>query len=163
VFKELIDDRTVMSDPSLLVTNPSFMDPSLAPAGRHSYYVLFPTPNLDADIDWSTFAPQYREHVLRTLDARGWTDFGAGLEVEHVTTPLDWERQGMERGAPFAAAHSFGQTGPFRPRNIWGENVVFAGSGTTPGVGVPMVLLSGRLAAERITGPDPTYRSRTWP
>jgi phytoene desaturase len=41
-----------------------------------------------------------------------------------------------------------------------GENVVFTGSGTQPGVGVPMVLVSGRLAAERITGPDPSYRSR---
>lgn len=163
VFTELIDDRTVMSDPSLLVTNPSFMDPSLAPPGRQSYYVLFPTPNLDADIDWTTFAPRYREHVLRTLDQRGWTGFGDGIEVEHVTTPLGWQEQGMERGAPFAAAHSFGQTGPFRPKNIWGENVVFAGSGTTPGVGVPMVLISGRLAAERITGPVPGYRSRTWP
>ena len=65
----------------------------------------------------------------------------------------------MERGTPFAAAHTFGQTGPFRPRNMWGENVVFAGSGTHPGVGVPMVLLSGRLAAERIVGPDRAYRS----
>ncbi|MSZ35176.1 MAG: hypothetical protein F2611_02345, partial [Actinobacteria bacterium] len=46
-------------------------------------------------------------------------------------------------------------TGPFRPRNIAAgiENVVFAGSGTQPGVGVPMVLISGRLAAERIVGP----------
>jgi phytoene desaturase len=43
---------------------------------------------------------------------------------------------------------------------MWGENVVFTGSGTQPGVGVPMVLVSGRLAAERITGPDPSYRSR---
>ncbi len=66
----------------------------------------------------------------------------------------------MERGAPFAAAHSFGQTGPFRPKNIWGDNVVFAGSGTVPGVGVPMVLISGRLAAERVLGPDPRYVSR---
>jgi phytoene desaturase len=66
----------------------------------------------------------------------------------------------MERGAPFAAAHSFGQTGPFRPGNMWGENVVFTGSGTQPGVGVPMVLISGRLAAERITGKDRNYTSR---
>ena len=71
--------------------------------------------------------------------------------------------RGMERGTPFAAAHTFGQTGPFRPRNLWGENVVFAGSGTQPGVGVPMVLISGRLAAERVLGPDPSYRSRAWP
>ena len=59
----------------------------------------------------------------------------------------------MERGAPFASSHTFGQTGPFRPGNLWGQNVVFTGSGTRPGVGVPMVLISGRLAAERITGP----------
>jgi len=68
----------------------------------------------------------------------------------------------MERGAPFACSHTIFQTGPFRPGNLWGENVVFAGSGTQPGVGVPMVLLSGRLAAERVLGRDPGYRSRAW-
>jgi phytoene desaturase len=71
----------------------------------------------------------------------------------------------MAAGTPFAAAHTFRQTGPFRPANLargW-DNVVFAGSGTVPGVGVPSVLISGRLAAERITGPDRRYRSRAWP
>ena len=160
VFREIIDEGRVMSDPSVLVTNPTRSDPSLAPEGRHIYYVLFPTPNLDAPIDWVAEAPRYRDHVLETLEKRGYSGFGDAIEVEHVTTPLDWGRLGMERGAPFAAAHSFTQTGPFRPHNIWGENVVFAGSGTQPGVGVPMVLISGRLAAERILGPDPTYRSR---
>lgn len=162
VFREIIDEGRVMSDPSLLVTSPTVSDPSLAPAGRHSYYVLFPTPNLDAPIDWETFGPRYREHVVETLEKRGYTGFGDAIEVEHVTTPADWAARGMERGAPFAAAHTFGQTGPFRPRNLWGENVVFTGSGTQPGVGVPMVLVSGRLAAERILGPDPSYRSRAW-
>ena len=160
VFREIIDEGRVMSDPSVLVTNPTRSDPSLSPEGRHIYYVLFPTPNLDAPIDWVAEAPRYREHVIETLEKRGYSGFGDAIEVEHVTTPLDWGRRGMERGAPFAAAHTFTQTGPFRPRNIWGENVVFAGSGTQPGVGVPMVLISGRLAAERILGPDPTYRSR---
>jgi phytoene desaturase len=141
-----------MSDPSFLVSSPTFSDPSLAPEGRHIYYVFFPTPNLDADIDWRREAPRYREEVLRTLESRGYVGFSDAVEVEHVTTPLDWEARGMERGSPFAAAHSFWQTGPFRPKNLWGDNVVFVGSGTTPGVGVPMVLISGRLAAERITG-----------
>ena len=50
----------------------------------------------------------------------------------------------------------------FRSPNTLGDNVVFAGSSTTPGVGVPMVLISGRLAAERLTGPDPAYRSLAW-
>jgi phytoene desaturase len=161
VFEEILGGR-LMSDPSFLVTSPSVSDPTLAPAGRSSYYVLFPTPNLDAPIDWRTGRERYLDEVVATVEARGWAGFGAGLEVSHVTTPLDWQERGMERGTPFAAAHTFGQTGPFRPRNLWGENVVFAGSGTQPGVGVPMVLVSGRLAAERILGPDPAYRSRTW-
>ena len=89
------------------------------------------------------------------MEERGYDGFGQSIEVEHITTPLEWQQQGMEAGAPFAAAHTFFQTGPFRPRNMAQgfENVVFAGSGTQPGVGVPMVLISGRLAAERIVGP----------
>ncbi|MFP5370159.1 MAG: FAD-dependent oxidoreductase, partial [Actinomycetes bacterium] len=78
------------------------------------------------------------------------------IEIEHVDTPLTWARQGMAAGTPFALAHTFGQTGPFRPPTLprsGPENVVLAGSSVQPGVGVPMVLISGRLAAERITGP----------
>jgi phytoene desaturase len=160
VFDELIDKQQLMSDPSILVTNPTRSDPSLAPDGKQIYYVLFPTPNLDAPIDWRVEGPRYRDEVVRTLEARGYIGFGDSIEVEDVTTPLDWQRRGMERGAPFASSHSFLQTGPFRPGNLWGENVVFTGSGTQPGVGVPMVLVSGRLAAERVTGKDPAYRSR---
>ena len=160
VFTELIDQKQLMSDPSLLVTNPTRTDPSLAPDGKNIYYVLFPTPNLDANIDWRREGPRYRDEVVRVLEERGYVGFGDAIEVEHLTTPQDWADRGMERGAPFAAAHSFIQTGPFRPGNMWGRNVVFTGSGTQPGVGVPMVLVSGRLAAERITGVDTNYRSR---
>jgi phytoene desaturase len=155
VFDELINKKVLMTDPSVLVTVPSHDDKSLAPTGKESYYVLFPTPNLDADIDWTKEKSRYRDEMIRVLEARGYDGFGDAIEVEHMTTPLDWQAQGMERGAPFASAHTFFQTGPFRPRNIAAgfDNVVFAGSGTQPGVGVPMVLISGRLAAERIVGP----------
>jgi phytoene desaturase len=155
VFDELINKKILMTDPSVLVTIPSKDDPALAPAGKESYYILYPTPNLDADIDWKKQAGPYRDQMIKTLEERGYTDFEAGIETEVMTTPLDWENQGMMRGAPFASAHTFFQTGPFRPRNIAAgfENIVFAGSGTQPGVGVPMVLISGRLAAERIVGP----------
>ncbi|GAB2683180.1 phytoene desaturase family protein [Thalassiella azotivora] len=161
VFDELTSGR-LMSDPSVLVSAPSVSDPSLAPDGRHSYYVLFPTPNTTAGIDWGRVGPRYREHALATLEQRGFPGFADGIEVEDVTTPADWEARGMEAGAPFAAAHTFRQTGPFRPGNLWGRNVVLTGSGTQPGVGVPMVLVSGRLAAERVTGRDRSYRSRAW-
>ncbi len=162
VFDELIDRRQLMSDPSMLVTRPTASDPGLAPAGRQIYYVLVPTPNLDAPIDWEVVGPRYRDEVVERLERRGYVGFGDAVEVEHVTTPADWRRRGMERGAPFAAAHTFGQTGPFRPANLAPglDNVVFVGSGTQPGVGVPMVLISGRLAAERVLGRDRGYRSR---
>ncbi|GAC1440505.1 MAG: phytoene desaturase family protein [Mycobacteriales bacterium] len=162
VFDELIDKQQLMSDPSVLVTSPTISDPSLAPVGKSIYYVLFPTPNLDAGIDWDVVGPRYRDEVVARLEGLGYVGFGDGIEVSDVTTPADWQARGMERGAPFASAHSFFQTGPFRPSNLAPnvEGVVFAGSGTQPGVGVPMVLVSGRLAAERILGRDRSYRSR---
>lgn len=154
VFEELIDKKSLMSDPSLLVTVPSKDDSTLAPADRESYYILFPTPNLSASIDWRIESSRYRDEMVRVLEERGYEGFGDSIEVEHLTTPLEWEKMGLEMGAPFASAHTFTQTGPFRPNNLARgfENVVFTGSGTQPGVGVPMVIISGKLAAERILG-----------
>lgn len=153
-FSELIDRRELMSDPSILVTNPTRADPSLAPADRHGYYVLAPTPHLGAEIDWDMIGPRYRDELIAVLEARGYVGFGDAIEVERAVTPADWAASGLAMGAPFAAAHTFRQTGPFRPGNLAPglKNVVFTGSGTQPGVGVPMVLISGRLAAQRITG-----------
>lgn len=80
-------------------------------------------------------------------------------------TPLDWARQGHAAGSPFSVSHTFAQTGPFRPRNLVRglDNVVLGGCGTTPGVGVPTVLVSGKLAAARITGGTGTRPVRTAP
>ncbi|MGQ0632158.1 MAG: phytoene desaturase family protein [Sporichthyaceae bacterium] len=164
-FTELIVDAKPMSDPSFLVTTPTVSDPSLAPADRHAYSVLFPAPNLMGGQDWQRFGDRYIEHMLTTLERRGYDGFAGGIEVREVSTPADWLARGHAAGTPFAAAHLLRQTGPFRPANLAKgfENVVFAGSGTVPGVGVPTVLISGRLAAERITGLDRTYHSRAWP
>ncbi|NDE71812.1 MAG: phytoene desaturase, partial [Actinobacteria bacterium] len=155
VFEELIDKKQFMSDPSVLVTVPTMDDPNLAPKGKSSYYILFPTPNLRSSIDWKKERNRYRDHMIATLHQRGYTGFLDSIETEHLITPVEWEEMGMEAGAPFASAHTFFQTGPFRPKNLAQgfDNVVFTGSGTQPGVGVPMVLVSGRLAAERIVGP----------
>ena len=94
--------------------------------------------------------------MLRVLESRGIGLDGVSgeIEVSHLVTPADWAADGMGAGTPFALAHTFAQTGPFRPRNLVRglDNVVLAGCGTTPGVGIPPVLISGRLAAERVTG-----------
>jgi phytoene desaturase len=161
VFAELTRDGRPMTDPSLLVSMPSRTDRSLAPEGGQVLSIVAPTPNLDPhsggnpDLDWTTLGPRYRDEVLAVLESRGWTGLTGAIEVEHVDTPLTWAAQGMAAGTPFALAHTFGQTGPFRTPTLprrGPENVVLAGSSVQPGVGVPMVVISGRLAAERITG-----------
>lgn len=144
-FDEIVHKGQLMSDPSLLVTH--------AQDGLH--YVLAPCPNLrTGPIDWARVGPRYRDELVRTLEARGLDGFGAAVRDEVLVTPADW---GNEAGTPFGLAHTFAQTGPFRPRNVvrGAENVALAGAGTTPGVGVPPVLISGRLAAQRINAVRP--------
>jgi phytoene desaturase len=154
-FTDIIRDGRLMADPSLLVTRPTVSDPSLAPAGRDLLYVLAPAPNLSrCDIDWSATAEPYADSLLDTVQERLLHDLRDGAQLLHIDTPADWARQGMAAGTPFALAHTFAQTGPFRPANtVRGiANAVLAGSSTVPGVGVPTTLISGRLAADRITG-----------
>ena len=153
-FRDIIDEGRVMGDPSLLVTRPTAGDPSLAPAGRDLLYVLAPAPNtVVGAIDWATVGPAYTEQILAAVTDR-LPAVGIETEVLHVIDPDGWARQGMVAGSPFALAHTFVQTGPFRPANtVRGIcNVVLAGSSTVPGVGVPTAFLSGRLAADRVTG-----------
>ncbi|MFD5007022.1 phytoene desaturase family protein [Streptomyces mutabilis] len=156
-FEELTRTGTLMTDPSLLITRPTASDPALAPEGRHLHYVLAPCPNTDTGPDtraWSDLAPRYRDRLLATLEGRGLAGLAAAIEEECLVTPADWTAQGHAAGTPFSVAHTFAQTGPFRPRNLvrGTDNAVLAGCGTTPGVGVPTVLISGKLAAARITG-----------
>ncbi|GAA3142318.1 phytoene desaturase family protein [Streptomyces rameus] len=161
-FTELTRAGRLMSDPSLLITRPTATDPGLAPPGRHLHYILAPCPNTDIGPDataWRELGPRYRQTLLRELERRGLDGIEAAVEEECLVTPATWQAQGHAAGTPFSAAHTFGQTGPFRPRNLvrGTENAVLAGCGTTPGVGVPTVLLSGKLAAARITGlPGPS-------
>ena len=162
-FRELTSrsNARVMSDPSVLITRPAISSPARR-IQSHSgeevepVSILAPTPNLhSAAIDWDRLAHRYTEELLITLEDRGFKGMGSDLAVARVDTPNSWARQGHGAGTPFALAHSFGQTGPFRPRNLGPyapENVVLAGSFTTPGVGVPTAMLSGALAARRITG-----------
>jgi phytoene desaturase len=154
-FTDIVRDGRLMRDPSLLVTRPTAGDPTLAPEGRDLLYVLAPAPNLDrGTIDWATAGDRYVEDMIAHVGDRLLPGLPRDATVLGVVTPADWARQGMAAGSPFALAHTFGQTGPFRPGNLVRgiDNAVLAGSSTVPGVGVPTTLISGRLAADRITG-----------
>jgi phytoene desaturase len=145
-----------MSDPSLLVTHPSRTDATAAPPGAQTYYVLAPAPNLaTGPLDWGgDLAHRYSDELVRVLERRGYMGFGDAIVHRRTVTPIEWAADGLTAGTPFSAAHTLRQTGPFRSSNLHPTltNVVFAGASTTPGVGVPMVLISGKLAARRVTG-----------
>jgi phytoene desaturase len=148
-FRAVTHDGTLMPDPSVLVSVPSHDDPGLAPEGSSCLYVLEPTPNLQGKTDWARERDRAQAMLVERVAGFG---YPVDVEIERFYDPLDWEAAGMERGTPFSLAHTFRQTGPFRPANVDRRvpGLVFTGSGTVPGVGVPMVLISGRLAADRV-------------
>ncbi|MEU6041474.1 phytoene desaturase family protein [Actinomadura sp. NPDC047616] len=164
-FHEITRTGQVMSDPSLLVTRPTASDPALAPEGRQLLYILAPCPNTaigPSARDWHALGPRYRDGLVAELERRGLHGLDASIESERLVTPADWTALGHAAGTPFSVAHTFAQTGPFRPRNLVRGvgNAVLAGCGTTPGVGVPTVLISGKLAAARLVRPGAARRSR---
>lgn len=163
-FDEIIREGTLMSDPSLLITRPSAGDPTLAPPGRDLLYLLAPCPNLEVGkVDWAAHRESYAQEVLATAAQRLLPGLDRDADVLEIVSPADWAGQGMTAGSPFALAHTFPQTGPFRPANmIRGiDNAVLAGGSTVPGVGVPTTLISGRLAAQRVTGAPASVARRT--
>jgi phytoene desaturase len=149
-FKAVIKRGVRMPDPSTLVSVASIGDPTRAPEGCSTLYALEPMPNLDGKLDWGRNGARYVDDLKRRVGRLGYPV--DDIVVERTFDPLDWESMGMERGTPFSLSHTFRQTGPFRPSNIDKRvpGLVFTGSSTLPGVGVPMVLISGKLAARRV-------------
>jgi phytoene desaturase len=148
-FRALLDDGRRMPDPSLLVSVPSIDSPATAPPGGHALYVLEPVPNLRSGIDWTTERARARDSLGVALERFG---YPTDVEVEMMVTPTDWHAAGLPHGTPFSVAHRFFQSGPFRPGNVDRRvpGLVFVGASTVPGVGVPMVIVSGELAARRV-------------
>jgi len=151
-FDDLLAGR-LQRDPSWFLTVPTRGDPAMAPSGGEVGFYLLPAPNLHgAPVNWDAQGPRELRLAQERIEGAGYGPAGDATVVASVVTPADWARQGMAAGTPFAASHHFFQTGPFRPANVAPRvsGVVFTGSGTVPGVGVPMVLVSGKLAAERV-------------
>ncbi|KXB98081.1 MAG: hypothetical protein AA908_01350 [Chlorobi bacterium NICIL-2] len=131
-------------------------DPAVAPAGKHTLFVLVPTPTLSQageSFDWDRAVSLAREQVLARLHHHGVALSASSIEVEHVWTPQDWsQRFGLYDGSAFGLSHTLLHMGPLRPSNRDPKiaGLYYVGASTTPGTGLPMVVLSGRMTAERI-------------
>jgi phytoene desaturase len=149
-----IEKRHVLSqDPSFYVQNACITDPSLAPEGKSTLYVLVPVTHVHANVDWNTERERYREVVLRQLEKVGVTDVAKRIRVEKVVTPADWDQQqNIHLGATFNLAHNLGQMLHRRPNNRFEDlqGVYLVGGGTHPGSGLPVIYESARITSKLI-------------
>ncbi len=153
-LREIESEKVLPDDPSFYLQNPSVTDPSLAPEGHSTLYVLVPVPNLKGDVDWDKEKNSYRDLIIDKLVKRGnLENLEDHIDYEKVLTPDNWkEDMNVGYGATFNLAHNIRQMLIFRPRNKFEEfdNMWLVGGGTNPGSGLPTIYESGRIAAHRI-------------
>jgi phytoene desaturase len=151
-YRELLTDifeRHVLPDDfSLYLHRPTATDPSLAPAGCDSFYVLSPVPNLAANVDWGAQAEPYRAKISRHLAATLLPGLSDSVVTSRLVTPQHFHDDLLsERGAGFGLEPVLTQSAYFRPHNQSEEvaGLYLVGAGTHPGAGVPGVLSSARV------------------
>jgi phytoene desaturase len=152
-FEEIFTARVVPSNPSFYVNVANRTDPSLSPEGTDGLYVLVPVPHQTPGLDWRVEGPKLREVIFDKLEAFGFGDLRPHVKVERALDPDGWQSAfNLEKGSAFGLAHNFFQVGYFRPKNQDDtfRNVYFVGASTQPGTGLPMVLFSAQLCAERV-------------
>jgi phytoene desaturase len=152
-FEDLFRRGRIPKDMPFYVAAPSATDPDLAPPGGSAVFVLVPTPVLSAlgETDWSQTVRDVRERVLARMRLHGVDLRPEMFAFERVMTPEHWrDAFSLHDGSAFGAAHTLFQLGPFRAknRNRAVRGLYYVGAGTVPGTGMPMVVLSGKLAAE---------------
>jgi phytoene desaturase len=130
------------------------LDPSYAPKGHSTLFVLVPVPNLKAPIDWKTHASIYYEKILTDMEHRlGLTNLRQHIQASKIISPLDWSQDYfVEYGANFNLSHSLDQMLYFRPHNQYNDikNLYLVGGGTHPGSGLPTIYQSSLITAKLI-------------
>lgn len=149
------EKHRLSENPSFYVCNPAKTDPTMAPEGKSSLYVLVPITHQHPNVDWQKEAPSYRKLVLNQLGKLGVKDIESRIEYEKMITPATWESDyEIYKGTVFNLAHSLDQMLFLRPQNRFKEldSVYLVGSGTHPGSGLPVIyesaLISSRLIAK---------------
>jgi phytoene desaturase len=147
-----IEANRLPDDPSFYVQNACVTDPTLAPSGRSTLYVLVPVPRVSDSIDWARDNAAFRELVLRQLRKVGIEDAERRCRIQRVLTPRDWASQGIHRGATFNLAHNLTQMLHMRPRNRFEDldSVYLVGGGTHPGSGLPTIYSSARISSRLV-------------
>jgi phytoene desaturase len=148
-YRELIDDlfvrKVLPEDFSMYLHAPTRTDPSMAPPGGESLYVLIPVPNRTSGIDWESAAGPLGDRVIQFLERWGLEGLSENLEVRRHFTPLDFESElNASQGNAFGIEPRLLQTAYFRPHNRSEDvpGLYLVGAGTHPGAGVPGVILS---------------------
>lgn len=151
-FQGLLDDiyrRNILADDfSLYVHRPTASDPSFAPEGCDSFYVLCPVPNLNAGIDWATEGARLRDRIVKALDASMLPGLREAITSDFWMTPADFETRYLSyKGTGFSLAPHFTQSAWFRFHNLaeGPEGLFLVGAGTHPGAGMPGVLCSAKV------------------
>jgi phytoene desaturase len=153
-YAQAIDDienrHRLSDDPAIYVQNASVTDPSLAPPGHSTLYVLVPVTHQHANVDWSRETGPFRARVLRQLSRIGIDGIESRIRSERIVTPADWDqRHDIHLGATFNLAHNLGQMLHRRPRNRFEDvdGVYLTGGGTHPGSGLPVIYESARITS----------------
>lgn len=154
-YRQLMKQGTVPDDLPFYVSVASNTDRSLAPPGKSGVFLLAPVPLISemGDTDWNELTHELRNRMFTRMGTHGIGISSSDVIREETMTPVDWSTSfGLFDGSAFGASHNLRQIGPFRPKNISSQfsGLFFTGASTTPGTGVPMCVLSGKMAANRI-------------
>jgi len=160
-YKELLadifDKKVLAEDFSLYLHRPTATDPSLAPPGCDTFYVLSPVPNMQGTTNWETESERYRAAIARALDATVLPGLEDNIVTSHLLTPIDFRDRLLSlEGAAFGLEPVLWQTAWFRPHNRSEDikGLYLVGAGTHPGAGMPGVISSAKVLDEVV--PDPS-------
>ena len=151
LIAEIFKGPALPEDFSLYLHAPCATDPSMAPEGMSSHYVLSPVPHLGAaDVDWETQGPLYREKILDYLEERYIPNLRRDLVTTRIYTPADFKEDlNAHLGSAFSLEPVLTQSAWFRPHNRDDviSNLFVVGAGTHPGAGIPGVVGSAKATA----------------
>jgi phytoene desaturase len=154
LVQHIFDGQGLPEELALYLHTPTRTDPSLAPPGGESLYVLVPVPNLAHGIDWQRETAPLCERIVNYLEqAAGLSGLRESIVTEHCFTPLDFASQLRSHlGAAFSIEPTLLQSAYFRPHNRCDTigGLYFVGAGTHPGAGIPGVLLSAELTSRLV-------------